>query len=285
MKYLIINGDDLCLDRHTDKAILEAYHQGVLTSTSAFVNLPGALDNLIKLHDENPDIPIGLHFNMTLGKPISAASEIKNLVDDNGFFYPIDKILRRLPDMPAGEVKKELAAQAELFISSGVPLSHIDYHHHLAALYTPFFEAVREVAREYGVPIRNPVPVSIYKIIDTGARGGGGSASMRKLILYGVTHPFKSIPMMSKVGPDAFIAQEKLMAEEGIISSDWFIDSFYENASVENFISILAQLPHGVSELMCHPGIEEELKVLVNPSVKRAIDSLQVQIVSWRHFD
>jgi predicted glycoside hydrolase/deacetylase ChbG (UPF0249 family) len=282
-RYLIINGDDLCLDERTDEAILEAYHEGILTSTSAFINLPGSVDRLKEIHLENADLPVGLHLNLTLGRPVSDPSDVKGIVDKNGDFYDISKILRHLSKMPVDDVRKEFMAQAALFVSTGVPLDHIDYHHHLAALYTPFFEVVREVALAYDVPVRNPVPASIYKMISLDSQGGGGSSSMKKLILFGITHPFKSLPMMSKIGPEAFIEQEKQMAKEGIKSSDWFIDCFYENASTENFISILQQLPMGVSEIMCHPGMDEELKVLTDGRLKQVTDSLQIELVSWSH--
>lgn len=282
-RYLIVNGDDLCMDERTDEAIVSAYRNGILTSTTAFINLQGSVENLKKIHSEYPDLPIGIHLNLTFGGPVSEPSEVAGITDTKGMFYDITKILKHLPDMPLEEVKKEFNAQVELFVSTGVPLDHIDYHHHLPALYTPFFEIVREIALKHDVPVRNPVPASIYNLVSTDKKGGGGSASMRKLILFGITHPFKSIPMMSKVGPDAFIEQENLMFAEGIKSTDWFIDSFYENATADNLISILNQLPCGVSELMCHPGMNNELEVLTDKSLKTIIDSLDIQMVSWAY--
>lgn len=71
------------------------------------------------------------------------------------------------------------------------------------------------------------------------------------------------------------------MLAEGIKSTNWFIDSFYNNASVENFISILEQLPEGLSEIVCHPGLDKELEVLTNEKVKRTIDNLNIELVSW----
>lgn len=282
-KYLIVNGDDLCLDAETDQAIITAFKNGILSSTSAFINLPQSVETLQKIHRENPELPIGLHLNLTFGAPVSSTENLSNLVNREGEFYDIDKILRRLPDIPVEEVKMELFAQAELFVSSGVPLDHIDCHHHLAALFTPYFPIVRELALTYDVPVRNPVPVSIYKTISPQTKGGGNSASMGKLLLFGITHPFKTIPMMSKVSPREFIEQERLMYTEGIKSPDWFIDSFYGNATPENFISILQQLPNGVSEIMCHPGMEGEVTVLTHPKVKEAIEIQNIQLISYRY--
>src|SRR5690606_7442206 len=66
-KYLIINGDDLCKDENTNNSIVKAFRNGILTSTSAFINLDDSVRQIQEIHDDNPSLPIGLHLNMTLG--------------------------------------------------------------------------------------------------------------------------------------------------------------------------------------------------------------------------
>lgn len=282
-RYLIISGDDLCKDENTNQAIISAYKDGILTSTSAIINLEGSAEQLKRIHKENPNLPVGLHLNLTLGSPVSPIDEVRHITNRDGHFYTVDKILKHLQNMPVEEVRKELFAQAELFVSTGVPLDHIDYHHHVAALYTPFFEIVRELAIAYEVPVRNPVPTSIYNLINLEGKGGAEEAGIRKLLIFGIIHPFKSITMIKNIGPDAFIEQEQLLKTEGIKTTHWFIDDFYNNASVENFISILEQLPDGVSEIMCHPGIDHELEIITNPKIKTVIDSLDIKLITWNY--
>ncbi len=284
-RFLIINGDDLCKDEKTTSSIIMAYRHGILTSTSAFINMEGSVEQLNRVHQENPELPIGLHLNLTLGSPVSDLNEVAGLTDQHGCFYDINRIIRFLPYMKLREVQKELFAQAELFHATGVPMSHINYHHHLAALYTPFFNIVREIALKYQVALRNPVPASIYQLISLEGKGGGGSEGVKKLLRFAVTHPFKIIPLIKKVSPDALINQKNLMFAEGIKSTNWFIDSFYKNASVANFKSILEQLPAGVSELVCHPGLDQELEVLTDESLKEAISGLGIQLVSWEYLN
>lgn len=281
IKYLIINGDDLCKNNATDEAILSAFRKGVVTSSSAFINFPDSAERLKKIHLENPDLPIGLHLNLTNGKPVLDSKEIKELADENGLFFDIDAILHHIPSMPISRVRKELQSQIELFLSTGVPLDHLDYHFHLVASYTPFFKIVRELALEYNVPVRNPVPFSIYNLIKLNSIGGGSRNGIRKLILYGLTHPLKTIPLIRQVGPVAFTEQKRLMLAEGIKSTDWFIDHFYDNAFPEIFISILEQLPAGISEIACHPGRENELEVLTSQSVKEAIEKLSIKLITY----
>ena len=60
--------------------------------------------------------------------------------------------------------------------------------------------------------------------------------------------------MMKFVSPNAFRNEEQLVMKEGIPVTDWFVDAFYGNAEIKTLVSILEQLPPGISELMCHPG-------------------------------
>jgi len=266
---LIINADDLCFDRQTNEAIIKCYTQGIVTSTTAYVNFPESIELLKEVHQQYPDFPIGIHLNITFGKPVLPPEEIPTLVNKkNGNFWNTDQILSHIADMSYDEVKKEVRAQVQLFMDSGVPLDHIDYHNHLLALYTPYHQIVREVAAEYNLPIRNPVPISVYKKIKVSS-GGGDAAATAKLIIYGMLHPFKAMPMMKKVGVKAFIEQDKLTRELGIKTPDWFVDVFYENATKETFKSILSQLPQGTSEIMCHPGMSEnEIQIITDSDIK-----------------
>ena len=278
---LIINADDLCQDRRTTDAILKCYNEGIVTSTTAFVNFPDSIELLKEVHEQYPDFPIGIHLNMTFGKPVLPLEEIPTMVNKTGDFWNEDQILTHIADIEYEEVKKEIRAQIELFLSSGVPLDHLDYHNHILALYTPFHQIVREIAVEKNLPIRNPVPVSAYRKIKVSS-GGGDSAAISKLIVYGMLHPFKSIPMMKKVGVDAFIEQERKTKEYGIKTPDWFVDVFYENADNETFLSIIDQLPNGVLEIMCHPGSSEnEIKILTNPEIKSKIEEKGIVLTDF----
>ena len=112
-------------------------------------------------------------------------------------------------------------------------------------------------------------------------KGSGGASAAKEMIVYGLLHPFKSFPMMKVMGPAAFIEQEKINNEAGIKMPDWFIDSFFENASVSDLNSIIMQLPNGISEIMCHPGRAGEVKVLSDPDVKKTLEKSQVRLVKF----
>lgn len=103
--------------------------------------------------------------------------------------------------------------------------------------------------------------------------------------------------LMRHTTPAAFKAQAALLQTESIPTPDWFVEAYFGNATVENFISILQQLPPGVSEVEVHPGMvdgqlrslgggyveqrEVELAVLLNPRVRDAFATHHVKPVSF----
>ena len=299
-RYLIVTADDLCMTEGITEGIVEAYRNGIVTATSALINYPGARETLIRVNTENPGLPIGIHLNITTGRPVLPPEEIPSLVDRDGYFHHSDKIIKHLGKISIDELRAEVNAQVDLFLSTGVPPDHINSENHMLALYTPFHEVIRELAREYDTPVRNPVPESIHGNVKV-KKGGGSSKALATLIGYAILHPFKSFKMMKHVGPNAFKEEEKHVINEGIPVTDWLIDSFYGNARIETFISILEQIPPGVSELTSHPGYasiedpppgmdknyiqerELELKVLTSTEVKEKLIELNIKLVEFSY--
>lgn len=69
MKNVIINADDFGLSEGINKGIVKAFRDGLLTSTSLMVNMPG-FEDAISLIRENPDLSLGIHINIIRGKPV-----------------------------------------------------------------------------------------------------------------------------------------------------------------------------------------------------------------------
>lgn len=72
-KRLIINADDFGLCPAQSYGIVEAFEHGVVSSTTAMVNSP-AIEHAAWLAKRFPDLPIGLHFVLSWGKPLSPLS-------------------------------------------------------------------------------------------------------------------------------------------------------------------------------------------------------------------
>lgn len=69
-RVLIVNADDFGLSKGQNYGIVEAYRNGVVTSTTALVN-GEAIDHAAQLSRELPALGVGMHFVLTLGKPVS----------------------------------------------------------------------------------------------------------------------------------------------------------------------------------------------------------------------
>jgi hopanoid biosynthesis associated protein HpnK len=148
---LIINADDFGMSEEVNEAVIRAYKEGVLTSTSLMVT-GAAFEQAVKLAKENPGLAVGIHLVSVVGKSVLSHSEIPALVDREGNFsnnptaaglkYYFSPRARR-------ELRKELAGQFEKFQSTGLPLSHIDGHLHLH-VHPVIFNAALDLGAKYG---------------------------------------------------------------------------------------------------------------------------------------
>lgn len=88
MKHLIINADDFGLSPGVNQGIAEAYQAGGISSTTVMVNMPGFTD-AVRLASLHPGLGVGLHFNLTYGRPVSDPRLIPSLIQADGRFHSI----------------------------------------------------------------------------------------------------------------------------------------------------------------------------------------------------
>ncbi len=294
-RILIVNADDLGLSDGVTEGIVQAWREGVVTSTSAMINMDGAPERVAEVQRTYPELPIGLHINITAGRPVLPPDRVPTLVDREGRFYTVDEIPLRLLDMSLAELRAELEAQAERLLETGVRFTHFDYHHHMVVLYTPFFSVVRELARRYNVPVRQPVPASVSGAVRFPSAMKNSAA--RQMIGFASRHPILAARLVRHMIPPAIRRQAELLKQDGVPAPDCLVDGFYGNASVESFVLMLEQLPEGVSEVIVHPGKvdeglrrlgagyvqqrETELRVLTDPRVREACAARGVELASY----
>lgn len=293
-RQLIVNADDLGLSPGVSAAIIEARQRGILTSASAMVNIEGALEQIARVRAACPDLPIGLHLNITTGRPVLPPERVPTLVDRAGCFYHSEAILARLPAISLDELRAELRAQAERLLGAGVRFDHIDYHEHIILLYAPFYELVLELAREHGVPVRQPVPASVRGQVRL---PGGGAAAIRRMVRFALRHPVLAWRLFPQLSPKAFEQKAALLVARGVPAPDLFIDGYFGRPSVERFLALLRQLPPGISEVAVHPGHvdeglrrrgggyvaerEAELAALLAPRLPAALAAHQVTLADF----
>ncbi|MEO8355510.1 MAG: carbohydrate deacetylase [Chloroflexota bacterium] len=262
MKRLIINSDDYGRTPEISRGIREAHLHGVVTSTTCMMNIPTTAEDVAIALQETPKLGLGVHLVLTMGRPISAPESLQSIVDENGNFFKYSPLVEHLTSLNMDEVKKEWRAQIEAFIkASGRKPTHLDSHHHSSYFSPQLFHGMLELAKEYDCPIRFPFTDVSSELEETS----------------------KHVP--------------ELIGEFNPRRPDVFIVNFYdESATKENLLSIINSVGDGSSEIMCHPGYveadfakesvynlqrEKELKILTDPTIKQAIDSQAIQLITF----
>jgi chitin disaccharide deacetylase len=240
-KRLIVNADDFGLTAGVNRAIIEGHTRGAVTSATLMANMP-AFDEAVRLAKDYPSLGVGLHFNITQGRPVADASRVGSLIDERGEFWGTSgAILKRMlaGRLKIEEVVVELRAQIEKAVHAGLRLTHVDSHKHTHAL-PQICEAIISTIKDYGIKaVRAPRErwrfdrdAKSFKII-TQSAGAFGLSQLCRV----------SDVRLKRAGvktPDFFFG----VARTGFWTRLWLID-------------LIERLPAGASELMCHPGYED----------------------------
>ncbi|UOQ94545.1 chitin disaccharide deacetylase [Halobacillus shinanisalinarum] len=148
-KKLIINADDFGYSRGINFGIIDAHHNGVLTSTTLMTNMPGA-SHAYQLANETPTLGVGIHLTLTAGSPI--LKHLQTITDENGHFRNLKYYLGFF-DVDLVEVYEEWKAQIKQAIANGIQPTHLDSHHHIHS-YGELTEVVIDLAKEFDLPVR-----------------------------------------------------------------------------------------------------------------------------------
>lgn len=130
-KLLIIHADDMGLAHSVNTACIKAFDNKGITSGSIMVPCPWApeIEAYVK---EHPGMDVGIHLTMTaewnLYKwgGILPSDQIPSLLDRTNYFYPSVEELGKTAK--GEEAEKELRAQIDRAIASGVQPTHLDTH-------------------------------------------------------------------------------------------------------------------------------------------------------------
>lgn len=116
MKTIIITADDYGMCYDVDQAIRECMKAGVVTSTNVIINME-TIEEASVLRTEYPDISVGIHWNVTTGRPVSNIDDVKTLVDEDGVFFSLKAFRERVSRglINRRELERELLAQYNIF--------------------------------------------------------------------------------------------------------------------------------------------------------------------------
>jgi hopanoid biosynthesis associated protein HpnK len=245
MPRVIINADDFGLSPGISRGIVAAFREGVLTSTTMLVNMP-SFDDGVGLAHENPDLPMGIHLSLLWGPPVSTPSAVPTLVERDGWFPRSLTVLARryyLGTLDLDDVRTEFRAQVERFRRAGLRPTHVDTHKHVHCL-PGVLRALADVATEQGIRCvrlpreEDPAPGAIASVASPSVRARAKARLVAFLIRGG----------------------RRLLAERGLKTTDHFAGiASMDRLDAPALCAILSGLREGVTEVMCHPGYDDDL--------------------------
>ena len=85
---LIVNADDFGMSAEVNRAIVEAFENNVISSTTLMANMPGFGEACELAHRHRLVSKIGLHLNLTSRYPLSSPiRRCARFCDTNGMFH------------------------------------------------------------------------------------------------------------------------------------------------------------------------------------------------------
>lgn len=149
---LIINADDFGLSKSISDGIINGIKGGYITSTSVMANMPYAEYGIKKAIDYDIKC-IGLHINLTVGKPIIKNN---NLVNKEGVFYYNREQIENM-NLTYEDAFNEIMAQIEIiktYSDGKLKIDHLDTHHHVFDN-SNIKQAIIDISNNMNIPIRN----------------------------------------------------------------------------------------------------------------------------------
>jgi chitin disaccharide deacetylase len=271
VRNLIVNADDLGWAEGVNRGVAETHQNGIVTSTSLLAN-GAAFESGVELARTMPALGVGVHLNLSDGKPVSPIEKVPSIVNEQGEFAggPENFLLRiARRNLRLMEVESEWNSQIQKVADAGIQPTHLDGHKHVHML-PGLFEIVLRLAKRHGI----------------GAVRVSHEASTLRVALS--SGEKQNLPIVMKQGVQARVLKllardARRMAESaGIATTDYFCGIAQTGElTVEGMKCLLQSLPEGTTEMMCHPGfVDEELE----KSATRLQDSraLEVEILTNR---
>lgn len=238
MKTLIVNSDDYGRAASVSAGIREAHRRGLVTSTTAMMNMPEIEAELLTARRTCPQLGLGVHLTLTAERPLLPPDQLPSLMalarDER--FPTLAQFTEGVEAVALAEISAEWRAQIEKFQRlTGQAPTHLDSHHHTSYLTPGLWAAMLQLARDYRCAIRVPITR---------------------------TEP-----------PPSFLA-DGLASAPDVPHPDYFEARFYgAGATVETLLAILDHLPEGVTEVMSHPALPDaSLATLTSYNTQRALE-------------
>jgi len=147
---IIINADDLGRNELINKEIFQLADKKLITSATLLANGDGFNEVIEKKHNY-PNLSIGAHLNLTLGKPLSQNINLSPLLNTDGEFYDLNTLKKiNFTTTLKTAIYTELSLQIEKIKEAGIEISHIDSHNHIHYIPKLFF-IFKKIQKKYSI--------------------------------------------------------------------------------------------------------------------------------------
>ncbi|NTV50796.1 MAG: hopanoid biosynthesis-associated protein HpnK [Geobacteraceae bacterium] len=281
MKQIIITSDDFGLSSGVNRAVEQAWKNGLLTCASI---MPGAakFDEAVKIGRRNPGLQIGLHLTLVQGRSVLPPADIPALVNAAGHFTdnPVRGGMQYFLDRGLYcQLKREIEAQIKKVLSAGIPLSHIDGHLNIH-LHPTVFRILCELMPRYGITSFRLAQERLSHNLRFDSQRKFGKV-IESLIFKKLTDQAR--PELDRIGI-RYAAEVKGVLNSGRMTEEYILN-------------IIDDLQEGVTEIYFHPGImpdaeisrlmpeyrhQEELAAITSQTVRQKLIDLKIQVQNYR---
>ena len=153
--YLVIRSDDAGMSHSVNMALEKLIMSGLPVSVSIMFPTPWHQET-VEILKRHPQTSVGIH--LTLNSewknyrwgPVLGRVAVPSLVDSEGYFFSSTALLH---DNKASlqEIERELRAQIERAMRSGLKIDYVDYHMGTVTHYPEYREIAEKLAREFNL--------------------------------------------------------------------------------------------------------------------------------------
>jgi predicted glycoside hydrolase/deacetylase ChbG (UPF0249 family) len=265
-KRLVVNGDDFGFTPDVNRGIVASHRDGILTATTLMAN-GDAFDDAVRQARQTPSLDVGCHLILIGGRSL---------------LPPYKLLPASAPDLLLAlgarriRVYDELYAQVRKIVATGLRPTHLDTHKHTHLL-PPVLDAVARLSQEYSIRwVRRPfdVPLTAHEGVPWLRRATSGSLQTFRRRF------------------------QRVLASHGCLTTTYFAGfQLTGRLRTPELVRLIGELPHGLTEFMCHPGYsgdlrhahtrlkesrEQEMQALMAPQVRAALSEAGVQLVNYR---
>lgn len=269
MRRLIVSGDDLGLHPGINAGVVRCHLEGIVTSASLCPN-GAAFEDAVAALRGAPELDVGVHLTLVGEAPLLPADRVRTLAPQGRLPAHFPALFARLMlgRIREREIEDEMAAQVSRARDAGLRVSHLDSHQHVH-LHPALLPVVVRIAHRFGIgAVRASRRWGSWRSLRPALIGLASRLATRRLGAAGLRTP------------DALVG----LAETGRLDES-------------RLQSVVASLPEGTSELVCHPGAgdgaiastydwgfgwDEEAAALTGAAVRETLRREGVRLIAYR---